>query len=339
MQSYSYLLSFASLLALVSGHAQILAAVGEAGSPTSVGFQVDTSLARNCTTISPCQQDATIIRDAEISSNVVNECGRTELSGNIDIGENTENAIAAGAVTQVKAGTRMTVTIHQVNADGAGPFACDLVSAGNNGIITANLSIENNVPGANGFSQAKAQDFNMTVIMPDTFPDCVGSSQGNVCTVRCRNNAQAGPFGGCFPVQQVDTTASVNTPSNIQTSLSADKIQAQVAQDQTDLGVAVKANQNAGTDEALANAASVSSLLGISVAQGSFPTLTPTVENNAVASATAATTTAANAAATNSSAAAATTASGKKSKGNKNNGNNANANNRRRSLKFARRSE
>jgi hypothetical protein len=131
-------------------------------------------LARNCTTISPCQQDATIIRDAEISANVVNECGRTELSGNIDIGENTENAIAAGAVTQVKAGTRMTVTIHQVNADGAGPFACDLVSAGNNGIITANLSIENNVPGANGFSQAKAQDFNMTVIMPDSFPACVG---------------------------------------------------------------------------------------------------------------------------------------------------------------------
>lgn len=104
----------------------------------------------------------------------MNECGRTELAGNIDIGENTENAIAAGAVTQVKAGTRMTVTIHQVNADGAGPFACDLVSAGNNGVISANLSIEDNVPGSNGFSQAKAVDFNMTVIMPDTFPNCTG---------------------------------------------------------------------------------------------------------------------------------------------------------------------
>lgn len=39
MLSFSYLLSFASLLALVSAHAQIIAAVGEAGSPTSVGFQ------------------------------------------------------------------------------------------------------------------------------------------------------------------------------------------------------------------------------------------------------------------------------------------------------------
>lgn len=39
MLSYSYLLSLGSLLALVNGHAQILAAVGEDGSPTSVGFQ------------------------------------------------------------------------------------------------------------------------------------------------------------------------------------------------------------------------------------------------------------------------------------------------------------
>jgi len=76
---------------------------------------VDTAIARNCTGISPCQQDTTIIRDAEISANIVNECGRTELTGNIDVGENTENALAAGAVTQVKAGTLMTVTIHQVS--------------------------------------------------------------------------------------------------------------------------------------------------------------------------------------------------------------------------------
>jgi len=56
----------------------------------------------------------------------VNECGRTELTGNIDVGENTENALAAGAVTKVKAGTLITVTIHQVNADGAGPYSCDI---------------------------------------------------------------------------------------------------------------------------------------------------------------------------------------------------------------------
>tara|TARA_R110002060_G_scaffold2751_5_gene4527 strand:- start:674 stop:865 length:192 start_codon:yes stop_codon:yes gene_type:complete len=52
------------------------------------------------------------------------------LTGNIDIGENTENALAANQVTSVKAGTEMTVTIHQVNADGAGPYVCDLEETG-----------------------------------------------------------------------------------------------------------------------------------------------------------------------------------------------------------------
>jgi len=67
-------------------------------------FLVDAAIARNCTNISPCQQDTTIIRDAEINANIVNECGRTELSGNIDVGEETENALSAKAVTQVTAG-------------------------------------------------------------------------------------------------------------------------------------------------------------------------------------------------------------------------------------------
>lgn len=53
---------------------------------------------------------------------MANECGRTEIAGNIDIGEQTENALAAGQVTQVKAGGTITMTIHQVNADGAGPY-------------------------------------------------------------------------------------------------------------------------------------------------------------------------------------------------------------------------
>lgn len=133
-------------------------------------------MARNCTTINPCQQDATIIRDAEIDANIVNQCGRTELSGNIDVGENTENALAAGAVTQVKAGSQIKVTIHQVNADGAGPYACDLDETSNTGVISQNLTVENNVPGTNGFSQAKAQDFDILVTMPDKFT-CTGGER------------------------------------------------------------------------------------------------------------------------------------------------------------------
>lgn len=173
MLSFSTILPLAAVFSLAHGHGVILAAQGEAGSPASIGFQVDSALARNCTSISPCQQDTTIIRDAEIKANIVNECGRTEINGNIDVGESTENAIAAGAVTKVTSGGTMTVTIHQVNADGAGPYSCDLDETSNSGTISQNLTVTNNVPGANGLSQAKTEDFNITVAMPDKLA-CTG---------------------------------------------------------------------------------------------------------------------------------------------------------------------
>ncbi|KAI2605591.1 hypothetical protein GGR54DRAFT_448025 [Hypoxylon sp. NC1633] len=318
----SSILFFASSVALIRAHGVILNVQGIDGSPASVGFKVESELARNCTSISPCQQDTTIIRDAEIAANVVNECGRTELSGNIDIGENTENALAAGAVTQVKSGTQLKVTIHQVNADGAGPYACDLVEAGNNGIITQNLTVENNVPGVNGFSQAKTQDFEILVNMPDSFA-CIGSSAGNVCTVRCRNNAQAGPFGGCFPVQQVDVKPSQNTPANIATSLSLEKVFAQVAQDQADLPAAVAAIQNAGSDEALQNVAVVSSILKQTVTSLPASVQTPDVVTGIASSATSV--------ATGTSASPTNTTS----RGGRNgNGRGSNNNNRRRRAEF-----
>jgi len=307
----------AALLSMVSAHGVIIAVQGEAGSPTGIGFQVDSALARNCTTISPCQQDTTIIRDAEITANIVNECGRTELTGNIDVGENTENQLAAGTVTQVKAGTQMTVTIHQVNADGAGPYACDLDEQSNAGILSQNLTVTNNVPGVNGLSQAKTQDFNITVTMPKSFT-CTGGSTGNICTVRCRNNAQAGPFGGCFAVQQTDVTPSVNSANTINTAQTLEGINNQIAVNQVDLPVAVAANQNAGTNEAVQGLAAANALLGISITSKASPTQTLAANAGNGAAAAAATT----AATTTSKAAKATAATGKTSK----NGNNANAN-------------
>ncbi len=84
----------------------------------------------------------------------MNQCGRTELKGNIDVGENTENALAANAVTQVKAGSEVTVTIHQVNADGAGPFVCDLDETSNSGtnLQASSTALRTNVVGADPVS-------------------------------------------------------------------------------------------------------------------------------------------------------------------------------------------
>jgi hypothetical protein len=136
------------------------------------------------------------------------------------------------------------------------------------------LKVTNNIPGSLGLSQAKEQDFTINVQMPDKF-NCIGASTGNICTVRCRNNAVAGPFGGCFAVQQTDgtgrpdasaagksnmtfpshlcTTPFLVTPSCILTVLIAvettqtlEGISAQILQNQKDFDAAVKANQNAG---------------------------------------------------------------------------------------------
>ena len=143
-------------------------------------------------------------------------------------------------------------------------------------MISQNLTVKNNVPGVNGFSQAKTQDFDVTVVMPDNFK-CTGGSTGNVCTVRCRNNAQAGPFGGCFPVEQVDTEPNQNTPANIETKLSLEKVFKQVADDKKDLPAAIAAIQEAGSDQALQNAAVVSSILGQTVTSVPAEVQTPDV--------------------------------------------------------------
>ncbi|KYK57621.1 hypothetical protein DCS_04633 [Drechmeria coniospora] len=277
MPSSLYALAACSLLASASGHVVLLNAQGLPNSSASVGFGVDPAIARNCITINPCQQDTTIIRDAEITANIVNQCGRTELTGNIDVGENTENALAANQVTQVQAGSEITLTMHQVNADGAGPFFCDIDQTGNTGLNLQNLTVTNNVEGTNGLSQAKTKESNITIQMPNDLA-CIGASTGNVCTVRCRNNAVAGPFGGCFAVQQVDTQAKANTPGNIQTGDNLEPILNQVQRNQADFKASVDANERASTDEAQQNLAGVNAILSNTVVSALFPQETPSVD-------------------------------------------------------------
>jgi hypothetical protein len=79
-------------------------------------LSVNTTLPRDCINISPCQQDTTLLRDQEMNNNVVNACGRTELNGNVDVGQETEIELAAKRVTTVTKGSTLAVTIHQVSS-------------------------------------------------------------------------------------------------------------------------------------------------------------------------------------------------------------------------------
>ncbi|KAH8885494.1 hypothetical protein GQ53DRAFT_355714 [Thozetella sp. PMI_491] len=211
-----------AMLAFASAQGVITAAKGDKG--TSLALQVDPANA----------QDANFISQSEITGNVVNGCGRTFALGNIDIGEQTENQLIAGTVTQVSKGSDVTVTISQRNANGTGPFICDMDQSSNAG-ENRPLSV------TQGNAGTGTGDLTIKVAMPSDLA-CVGASTGNICTVRCVNSNN---FGGCFAVQQSDIKAAVNTPNNIPTAQKLDQILQQVEQNKQDLDTAVKAQGSA----------------------------------------------------------------------------------------------
>lgn len=111
-------------------------------------------------------KDANFIADAEISANVVNQCGRTLLGGNIDVGDTTETALADNKVTTTKKGGSVKLTIDQVNANGTGPYTCD-------------MDLQSNTLGAKGQTKLtiKETDNNGKTTIDVTMPDdlaCIG---------------------------------------------------------------------------------------------------------------------------------------------------------------------
>ncbi|KAI0025422.1 hypothetical protein F4780DRAFT_329258 [Xylariomycetidae sp. FL0641] len=206
------------LLALANGQGVIQSAKGDQGE--SKGFQVNLN----------DDNDANIISDTEISANVVNECGRTIAKGNIDAGENAEIALSDNQITQVTKGSTVDVSIRQVNGSGAGPYTCDMDETGNTKGATGQTQLD--------VEESDADDegnINLKVTMPDDMA-CIGSSTGDVCTVRCRNENE---FGGCFAVQQTDTTPSENEPGNIDTAQDLKGIESQIQQNLKDLQAAM----------------------------------------------------------------------------------------------------
>ncbi|KAG8164429.1 hypothetical protein KVR01_006347 [Diaporthe batatas] len=228
MRSVTRVLLTSAMLAVANAQGVIVKAVGDKG--TSTGLQVNPN--------DPA--DANFIAQAEVVANVVNECGRTMAGGNIDIGENTETALAANQVTQVSKGSTVTMTINTVNETGQGPFSCDLDQTSN--ALGANgqtaLDVQEGKVNGNGEMQLK-------VTLPQDLA-CTGSSQGNVCTVRCKNPNN---FGGCVAVQQTDVKPlpADNDPSNIKSAQTLAGITAQIAQNKQDLAAAVAGNEAAGS--------------------------------------------------------------------------------------------
>ncbi|KAF8751606.1 hypothetical protein RHS01_08533 [Rhizoctonia solani] len=180
----------------VNAHGAMVAVTGSNG-VTGQGFGIVETTPRDGTRRQPFQTDTSIIRDREIASGDAGPCGRTLAGGVNDMAAQMEAASSAGLPAASEDGT-VTMTIHQINGDGAGPYTCG-VSADASGKSFADMKILTNVPGENSRSNAKATDFPLVAQMP-AGTTCTGGPNGDACVVRCRNAARAGPFGGCTAV-------------------------------------------------------------------------------------------------------------------------------------------
>ncbi|WQF80782.1 Putative egh16-like virulence factor [Colletotrichum destructivum] len=190
---------------LVAGHGAIIDATTADGG-RAMGLGVDPNTPRDGTRAQPFQVDSTRFKGP--SSDTV---GQTTGGGENDIESGTQAimAMTGQPLPQIKAGGTLELTVHQVNADGGGPYTCDINEDGTATSWTE-VAVPLTVPGQNSRNRDGAiTDHPMRVTIP-AGQACTGTVAGqqNVCLVRCMNAARAGPFGGVVPVQMMQAGAT-----------------------------------------------------------------------------------------------------------------------------------
>lgn len=205
---------------LVAAHGKIAVASGDAGgNGTALGIQgaVIPGAGRNKVT----EPDTTVFKGDNADG-----CGLTKGAGDNDIEAGTTQAMALSGTTlpQISAdGGSVSGTMHIVTSDGGGPYKAMINTDGTGASWTA-MDVETQVPGNRGNIRktekrawARAlqalgimkratninEDYPFKVNVP-AGTTCTGNiaGQANTCIVKLVNPSNAGPFGGCIPVQQ-----------------------------------------------------------------------------------------------------------------------------------------
>lgn len=123
-QTSTLILAFLAASRTVYGHGAITSATGDAGgSGMALGIVPDTP--RDGTRRDPFQQDTT-----RFQGDAAETFGETLGQGDNDPESGTQTImdITGDQLPQVSQGGQLTMTLHQVNADGAGPFTCKATS-------------------------------------------------------------------------------------------------------------------------------------------------------------------------------------------------------------------
>ena len=187
------ILAFASY---ASAHSAMVSIVGDANmNAVGKGMGIDFATPRDGSARQPFQRDSAILRNANQPNQA---CGRTLQGGRINFNTEIQRSLQEG-IAQVRPGGLITMSMHQVNGDGAGPFTCTTMNA--DGTAGEPVQVVQQVPGQNSRSRARATDFPLTVRTSANQPRM--GPNNDVIMVRCRNTARAGPFGGCALAQVV----------------------------------------------------------------------------------------------------------------------------------------
>ncbi|KAI3399583.1 hypothetical protein diail_6222 [Diaporthe ilicicola] len=215
---------------LVAAHGKIAVATGDAGgNSTALGIQgaVIPGAGKNKVT----EPDTTVFKGDQADA-----CGKTNGQGDNDIESGTQAsmALSGNTLAQVTPGGSVSGTLHVVTSDGFGPYKAMLNADGTGQSWTA-MDVETQVPGTKGKGQKSEkrawarvlqamgimkratninEDYPFKVNMP-AGATCTGNiaGQANTCLVKLVNPSNAGPFGGCIPVQMVQPGAAPAAPA------------------------------------------------------------------------------------------------------------------------------
>ncbi|CAE7198670.1 unnamed protein product, partial [Rhizoctonia solani] len=222
--SFKQFLGGLSLLAIqikvVRSHAVIVAVAGDNG-VTGAGFGMVSSVPRDGTDEQPFQIDTSVFKNL-----ISDPCGSTLAGGSVNIA----NSLAAsekagnGQLPALTDDMVVSMTLHQVNGDGGGPFTA-MFNTDGTGRKWKNATVVTQAPGENGLLVGGPFNSLFEAQLP-TGTKCTGGTNGDACLVRVSNGGAAvgaGPFGGCIAVQMPSgsggnsTTGNGNTGNNTNT--------------------------------------------------------------------------------------------------------------------------
>lgn len=207
----------ASQVQLARSHAVIVAVTGDNG-VNGAGFGMVSTVPRDGTDEQPFQIDTSVFKNL-----ISDPCGSTLAGGSVNIASSLAAAekTGNGQLPALTDDLVVSMTLHQVNGDGGGPFTA-MFNTDGTGLKWQNATVVTQAPGQNGLLAGGPFNSLFEAQLP-TGTKCTGGTNGDACLVRVSNGGAAvgaGPFGGCLAVQMPGATTGGNskTPTNTTTN-------------------------------------------------------------------------------------------------------------------------